>query len=183
MTYFQTENNLTSLDSFQLVWDGFVAWGVGFPSHWGQEKMSVSILVKHSSSQPPWDLTALFAEGRAACEGWETREPREWHCHCCWKRRTQVEKARIWLLFADGLFPSGEQRLIVICSHPHPAFISRCTQDGWGCAAPWPPRERHSSEGIFAMRDGVTHREFCLSHPPKKLQSPQLCSEAGNKGR
>lgn len=112
MTYFQMGKNLTSLGNFQLVWDGFVAWGVDFPSHWGQEKMSVSVLVKCCSSQPPWDLTALFAEGRAACKGWETQE--------CWKRRTKVEKARIWLLFADGLFPSREQRLIVLCSHPHP---------------------------------------------------------------
>lgn len=33
MTSFQVGKSLTSLDSFRLVWDGFVAWGVGFPSH------------------------------------------------------------------------------------------------------------------------------------------------------
>lgn len=120
MTYFQMGKNLTSLDNFQLVWGGFVAWGVGFPSRGGQEEMSVSVLVKCCSSQPPSDLTALFAEGRAACEEWETQEPRGQQCHCCWKMRTQLEKARIWLLFADQLFPRGKQRLIVICSHPHP---------------------------------------------------------------
>lgn len=33
MTYFQMGKDLTSLENFQMVWDDFVAWGVGFPSH------------------------------------------------------------------------------------------------------------------------------------------------------